>query len=70
MSSVGLDRQRSAAMIWTVAGYMLEPFMADAVVARPKMHYQGHVAHDTSRLHHSVQSLRDLHSLGPAALGV
>ena len=37
------------------------------VVAR---HCQGHIAHGTSWLHHSVQSLRDLHSLRPLALGV
>ena len=30
-----LDRRRSATMIWTVARYVLEPFMADAIVARP-----------------------------------
>ena len=48
MSSVGLNRQRSAAMLCTVAsGYTLEPFMADAVVARPWMHYRGHIAHGT-----------------------
>ena len=28
--------------------------MADAVVARPWMHCQGHVAHGTSRLYHLV----------------
>ena len=29
----------------------------------------GHVAHGTSQLYTSVRSLRDLHSLGPSALG-
>ena len=33
---------------------MLEPFVADAIVARPKMCCQGQVAHGTSRLYHSV----------------
>ena len=41
-------------MICTVARYVLVPFMADAVVARPQMCCQGHVAHGTSQLHHSV----------------
>ena len=44
----------TAAMACTVARYALEPFMADAVVARPWMCCQGHVAHGTSRLYHSV----------------
>ena len=35
ISSVGLDRQRSAMMVCTVARYALGPFMANAVVARP-----------------------------------
>ena len=47
ISSVGLDRPCSAAMVWIVAKYALEPFMADAVVARPWMRYQGHIAHST-----------------------
>ena len=58
-----------------LSGYVLlgtrsSLFMAGAVVARPQMRCQGHVAPGTSRLHHSVRSLRDLHSLRPAALGV
>ena len=32
------------------------------------MHCQGHIAHGTSRLHTSVQSLRFLHYVGPVAL--
>ena len=54
MSSIGLDREHSAVMVCTVAMYVLEPFMADAVVARPWMHCQDHVAHGTSRLYHLV----------------
>ena len=54
MSSVRLDRQRSAAMICTVARYVLEPFMADAVVTRPWMHCWGHIAHGKSWIYHSV----------------
>ena len=46
------------------------PFIANTLVAMLQMRHQGHVAHGTSRLYHSVQSLRDLHSLGPPALGV
>ena len=34
-------------MVRIVARYMLKPFMADAVVARPQMCCQGHVAHGT-----------------------
>ena len=33
------------------------------------MRYYGHMAHGTSPLYTSVRSLRDLHSLGPSALG-
>ena len=33
--------------------------MADALVVRPRMRCQGHVAHGISRLHHSVRSLCD-----------
>ena len=29
--------------------------MADALVARPRMHCQGHVAHGISRLYHEVE---------------
>ena len=45
-------------MVWTVARYALESFMAGAVVARLWMCCQGHVAHGTSWLHHSVPSTR------------
>ena len=45
-------------------------FIAKALVAMLKMRRQGHIAHGTSRLYPSVRSLRDLHSLGPPALGV
>ena len=49
---------------------LLEPtFIASAVVATMRMRRQGHVAHGTSPLYTSVRSLRDLHSLGPSALG-
>jgi hypothetical protein len=44
--------------------YVLEPFMTDAVIARPWMHCQGHVAHGTNRLHRLV---RFLHSPRPPA---
>ena len=64
MSRVGLNQQRS---VCTVARYSLEPFMADAVVARLWMHCQDHIAHGTSRLYHSVLVyMRFTH----AALGV
>ena len=33
------------------------------------MRCYGHMAHGTSPLYTSVRSLRDLHSLGPSALG-
>ena len=33
------------------------------------MRCYGHMAHGTSLLYTSVRSLRDLHSLGPSALG-
>ena len=46
----------------------LEPFIGGAAVATAKMRCYGRVAHGTSRLHHSVQSLLDLHILG--AFGV
>ena len=61
MSSVGLDQQRFTTMVLTVARYALKPFMANAAVARPSMHCQGHVAYGTSRLYHSVRSLHDLY---------
>ena len=41
--------------------------MVGAVVARLYVRCQDH---GTSRLHHLVRSLCDLHSLGPLALGV
>ncbi len=44
-------------------------FIASAVVATMRTRCYGHVAHGTSRLYTSVRSLRDLHSLGPSALG-
>ena len=49
---------------------LLEPtFIVSAVVATMRMRRQGHVAHGTSPLYTLVRSLRDLHSLGPSALG-
>ena len=49
---------------------LLEPsFIASAVVATMRMHFQDHVAHRTSRLYTSVRSLCDLHSFGPSAFG-
>ena len=44
-------------------------FIASAVVTRMRMHCYDHMAHGTSPLYTSVRSLRDLHSLGPSALG-
>ena len=44
-------------------------FIASAVVTRMRMRCYGHMAHGTSPLYTSVRSLRDLHSLGPSALG-
>ena len=44
-ASIGLDRQRSTVMVCTVA---------NAIVAWPWMHCQGHVAHGTDRLYYSV----------------
>ena len=44
-------------------------FIASAVVTRMRMRCCGHMAHGTSPLYTSVWSLRDLHSLGPSALG-
>ena len=52
------------AAVSMVHGPLLEPFIAGAAVATAKMRCYGRVAHGTSRLHHSVRSLRDLHSLG------
>ena len=43
---------------------LLEPFIAGAAFATTKMRCYGCVAHGTSRLHHSIRSLRDLHRLG------
>ena len=39
-------------MVWTVARYVLEPFMANAIVSRPSMHCHGYITHGTSRLYH------------------
>ena len=50
MSSVGLIDD---SLQWFELG-TLEPFMAEAIVIRPWMHCQGHVAHGTSRIYHSV----------------
>ena len=63
-----LSRQWSATMVWTAGMYVLGPFMANAIVAWPWMHCQGHLAHGISRLHVycSVWSLHVLHSLGPS----
>ena len=44
-------------------------FIASAVVTRMRMRCYDHMAHGTSPLYTSVRSLRDLHSLGPSALG-
>ena len=44
-------------------------FIASAVVTRMRMRCYGHMTHSTSPLYTSVRSLRDLHSLGPSALG-
>ena len=44
-------------------------FIASAFVTRVGMRCYGHMAHGTSLLYTSVRSLRDLHSLGPSALG-
>ena len=44
-------------------------FIASAVITRMRMRCYGHMAHGTSPLYTSVQSLRDLHSLGSLALG-
>ena len=44
-------------------------FIASAVVSRMRMRCYDHMAHGTSPLYTSVRSLRDLHSLGPSALG-
>ena len=57
--SVGLDRQRSTAMVLTVARYVLKPFKANIVVARLWMCCQGHPAHGTSRIV-STCDLQDL----------
>ena len=43
--------------------------LASAVVTKMRMRCYDHMAHGTSPLYTSVRSLRDLHSLGPSALG-
>ena len=44
-------------------------FVSSAIVTRMRMRCYDHMAHGTSPLYTSVRSLRDLHSLGPSALG-
>ena len=69
---VRLNGRRSSVACFSESGggclygfcLLLEPFIAGAAVATVKMRYYGCVANGTSRLHHSVRSLRDLHSHG------
>ena len=56
-----LTAEIQAAGCWVA----IEPlFIANTSVATLQIRHQGHVAHGTSRIYHSVRSLRNLHTEG------